>query len=255
MANSRTLNWPLAQAVGYLVGGCTACPTTTSGVVAVDFEHDSIVNLDSSIATAVDSAPDVDIGTDLFAIIPEGPVYLGCDPSLDKLCADPTSGADTPGRLAQLPAFAMMRTEVTCGQWQACAELGRCKPYGNKDAFVTSHGEILQNHEYVCLLPGSENLPAREISFVDAQVFCSQMFKCGHLPSEAQWEKAARGPCAPANCADNHRSYPWGETSLCDTVPWDDTLAASCLGGSKWGLSAVGSHPNGNSPFGMSDMA
>jgi len=90
---------------------------------------------------------------------------------------------------------------------------------------------------------GRGNRPAINVSWYAAQSFCNWLStKTGknvHLPTEAQWEKAARGT--------DQRCYPWGNT----VISCELANIQSCNGKTM----PVGSYPSGISPYGVHDMA
>ena len=112
-------------------------------------------------------------------------------------------------------------------------------------AFVSATGKLAPRYWKDGKIPeGKEQHPVTNVTWDDARAFCQwatqQTGETIHLPSEAEWEKAARGPLG--------RTYPWGEQKpdkdLCNfNSNVEDT-------------SPIGNYsPAGDSPYGCVDMA
>jgi sulfatase modifying factor 1 len=131
-----------------------------------------------------------------------------------------------------LQTFYMDITEVTYGAYQGCVKAGKCK-----------RSKPLYN-DY-----DRENQPMVGMSWYDAHQFCEAIGK--QLPTEAQWEKAARG-------ADGEL-YPWGnEEPTCERAVLMDESGRSCgvqkkaPSGYKGRTLEVKSRPAGR--YGLYDM-
>jgi formylglycine-generating enzyme len=176
-----------------------------------------------------DTGPDDDDATpdvpgDMVEV-PQGSFWMGCAPA-DTQCRPDES----PYHEVFLDGFEIDETEVTVSAYSSCVEAGGCDPPVNAWANCNEP------------LEGRDDHPINCIDFVQAQSYCAWAGK--RLPTEAEWEKTARG-------ADG-RIYPWGNTSP------DCTLAIISSGGAGCGLSStwpVGSAPAGASPYGALDMA
>lgn len=131
---------------------------------------------------------------------------------------------ELPVHTVYLSAYKISKYGVTFEQYDAfCDDIGRSKP---SDSGM-----------------GRGNRPVMHVSWFDAKAFCDWMSqKTGkniHLPTEAQWEKAARGT--------DQRRYPWGNSSpSCSLANY-----YGCGGQTK----PVDSHPSGVSFYGVHDMA
>lgn len=156
-------------------------------------------------------APDIET-----TLIPEGSFTMGCDPAEDAECA----ADETPAREIFLASFEITTYEITQAQYRECMRDQACStPQCDWDP--------MDRPDY----------PVSCVRWQQAEEFCA--WAGMELPTEAQWEKAARG--------DDGRLYPWG-----DEAP--DCDRANFLGCS--GIrQPVGSHPGGVSPFGVHDMA
>jgi formylglycine-generating enzyme len=134
-----------------------------------------------------------------------------------------------PQRSVYLDAFAIDRVEVTNERYMA---------------FVTATGHRSPPNPYgtgpLMSINGIEQQPVVQTTWYDAKAYCSWAKK--RLPTEAEWEKAARGT--------DGRRFPWGEEPPTSKHANFDREWAD-----EKTLYPVGSLPAGDSPYGVQDMA
>ena len=187
-----------------------------------------------ALFTAVTAADD----RDDFVEIPAGPFTMGADRSRDPLAFDNERWSPARGEgIVELPAFFIGRREVTVGEFQRFAQAGTWT--------VDPRA-----------LAGPADHPVTFVSWTDALAYCrwlqselkvsastppriAQALRDGWrvtLPTEAEWEKAARGT--------DRRRYPWGDEPRQDRANF---------GGR--GPVAAGSIACAECAHGLSDMA
>ena len=142
---------------------------------------------------------------------------------------------ERPVRKVVVKTFAIDRTEVTRGDYDACLAAGKCKPPPGPPAPSAAGDGDLK-------LP---KLPVTGVDWNDAQAFCR--FAGGRLPTEAEWEKAARGT--------DGREYPWGNDADCARANWGNFEGEGpCAGKNPGHPVPVGQYPSGASPYGVLDL-
>ena len=132
---------------------------------------------------------------------------------------------ETPVHPEPVAAYLIDLTEVTNQMYASCVAAGAC--------------QATQNHTQMDD-PKYRNYPASFIDWNRANAYCTWVG--ARLPSEAEWEYAARG--------SDQRIYPWGNSWDCKKV----NGSGETCDGYAW-TAPVGSFPLGRSPFGLDDMA
>jgi formylglycine-generating enzyme required for sulfatase activity len=183
-------------------------------------------------------------------VVAAGSFWMGCNATLDPAC----ESDEAPQHEVSVPAFAIGRTEVTAAAYAAflTAHGNTCGPEPCVD---TSFGKppLAATDGTWTALEGKENLPMTEVTWYGARELCAWIG--GSLPSEAEWEKAARGGCAltTGECAAGMRVYPWGNAEpSCELAIMHAEGDWGCGTGGLW---PVGSKPGGASPYGALDLA
>ncbi len=153
-------------------------------------------------------------------LIPAGPFLMG------SLPAEGGADVERPQHEVTLPAYAIGRYPVTNAQYAVFLKQAKYSP---------PRGWLGPKAP-----PGKEQHPVVNVSWYDAVAYCDwlrvQSTRPYRLPTEAEWEKAARGT--------DGRVYPWGNV-------WAD---GRCHHHSDT-TAPVNAHPEGASPFGCLDMA
>jgi eukaryotic-like serine/threonine-protein kinase len=157
-----------------------------------------------------------------MVLIAAGEFTMGSDANTDLYFW----GAEGPAHAVLLDSFLIYRTEVTNAMYQVCVEAKACpRP---AQVFSATRADYFQNPQYA-------NHPVIYVSWVGALAYCQ--WADAKLPTEAQWEKAARGT--------DGRLFPWG----------DNTSASALANFASQDTVVTGNYPQGVSPYGVLDMA
>jgi len=172
----------------------------------------------------------------VLVYIPAGEFRMGSSRADDPQAFE----EELPQHIVYLGDYWIDKTEVTNAQYAMCVASGACTPPANN--YSSTRASYYDDSQYA-------DYPVIFVSWSQAAAYCSWAGR--RLPTEAEWEKAARG-------SDGH-IYPWGNT-------FDGTLANSCdvncnlswKGQYDDGFietAPVGAYPDGASVYGILDMA
>jgi len=178
---------------------------------------ESVGSEESPVAEPLDHADFVNtLDGAVMAYVPSGDFLMGSDSGESK---------ESPAHTVYLDGFWISKTEVTNDMYRLCVIDGTC----NVNDWQT---EFYNSDDF-------QDYPAASFSWKQADTYCK--WTGGYLPTEAQWEKAARGT--------DGRTYPWGEGA--------DIKYAQYASNDYYqpNPTIVGSYPEGASPYGLLDMA
>jgi formylglycine-generating enzyme required for sulfatase activity len=178
--------------------------------------------------------------------VPAGCFQMGTTPEQTKVVRDARAPAFV---IAELPSeqpqhevcltsgYWIDRTEVTHAAFQAFVDEGGYTKadYWSEKGWDWLQQQSLDELPVQCIPDATDDQPRVCVTWYEAEAYAN--WRGGSLPTEAQWEYAARGP--------ESLIYPWGNE-------WDDALANVV---DSSGLTPVGSYPDGASWAGALDMA
>jgi formylglycine-generating enzyme required for sulfatase activity len=159
--------------------------------------------------------------------VPAGEFLMGSDPNKDSA----SYGDERPQHRVKLPAYQVARFPVTVAEYACFVRTGHAEPKSPYNQLT-----------WKAQLEGRPDHPVVNVAWPDAVAYAAWLAKQARrpwrLPSEAEWEKAARGT--------DGRIYPWGDAfdkSRCNTRE-----------GGRGATTPVGSYPHGASPCGAKEM-
>ncbi|RIK30388.1 MAG: hypothetical protein DCC56_08645 [Anaerolineae bacterium] len=193
-------------------------PTNSPSVTALIGDSTATITLTPPITNESPTIP-----VNELRISPIDGMTLLFVPAGEFIMGSLISNADAdefPKHIVYLHPYYIDQTEVTNAMFQLCIDARVCK--------VPTMTHLLQD-------PRFANHPVVFVSWSDADTYCKWAGRM--LPTEAQWEKAARGI--------DGRTYPWGDGI---------DVSFANYGGYADSITAVGSYPKGASTYGAMDM-
>jgi len=172
----------------------------------------------------------------IMVSIPAGEFTMGSD----------NYSAERPVQKISLDAYYIDKYLVTNEQFSKFVEASKYKTDAEKEGagnvrigrrWKKVDGASWKKPDGLTAIDGKENHPVSQVSYNDAAAYC--MWAQLDLPTEAQWEKAARGP--------DGNEYPWGNSDPNDTSANFDNIVGT--------TTPVTEYEKGQSVYGVQDMA
>lgn len=166
-----------------------------------------------------------------MVLIPAGPFFMGTRPEVAEALAREYGhhvswlSGEVPGRLVEVAAYRIDRYPVTNRQYEEF-----CRVTGHR---TPGHWGAPQPPQHLW------EHPVISVDLADAVAYAAWLGK--RLPTEAEWEKAARGT--------DGRTYPWGDAFDPAACQWNRENT-----GAGPGTAPVTAHPGGASPYGVMDL-
>ena len=155
---------------------------------------------------------------------PNEPIDISVIPESERI--DNRLPGEGPSSIVFLDGYLIDRFEVTGEQFRG---------------YMSSTGQATQAQL------GELDIPVVNVTWFEARDYCEWAGK--RLPTEAEWEKAARGT--------DGRKYPWGNTFFVDALNWQDhtSIADNGVQDGSPQLAPVGTYRRFHSPYGVEDVA
>ena len=148
-----------------------------------------------------------------WALVPPGRFWMGCNAELDETCAA-VANENPQHEVAITKPFWLALTEATVAQYKACVDNSACPPPGASATFAYNCQADKPGANWTEAGPvaGRDEHPLNCVRWPHAKTYCEWLG--GRLPTEAEWELAARGRCADhglTGCAAKMPLFPWGD--------------------------------------------
>ena len=209
--------------------------STTSVPISMPPTHTATAEISTPTPTdqptlTITPTPTLGIGSTMKST-KDGMVLLYVPAGEFRMGFEGLAGDEKPVHFVSLDAFWIDQTEVTNAQYALCVSDGACDRPGSFSS--STQGSYYGNPEF-------DEYPVIFVSWQYAHSYCEWAGR--RLPTEAEWEKAARGK--------DQRSYPWGEQIDCLHANYFDGTKL-CVGDT----SSVKDYESGVSQYGLYNMA